>query len=293
VVVAEGRRTRLQLKAGGSIEGSVVDERGVGVPSFSLGVESFVSPRGARRTEAGSARKIEDPSGAFVWDKLSPGSYVLTASAPGRPITRSDSIEVKTGAPTRGVRIVLTPGGSVVGRVLDESKNALSGAWVRFDALSSVVDGPGAVRTDDLGHYRLDGAPSGAFSIHVHKDTYRDRIVSNVRVASGATLTLDIMLAGFDGGTFFDLVGIGATLRLTSDGIVVGSVGADDPAGKRGLKPGDIIRTVDGESTEGMSIADVTQRLRGEVNTIVGVSILRPTTGQTLDLTIPRAEIVR
>jgi C-terminal processing protease CtpA/Prc len=42
-----------------------------------------------------------------------------------------------------------------------------------------------------------------------------------------------------------------------------------------------------------MSTADATQRLRGEAHTVVGVSVLRPSTGQTIDLTIPRAQIVR
>jgi hypothetical protein len=292
VVVAEGRRTRLQLKAGGAIEGMVVDERGSGVTSFTLGIESYTSARG-RLLKGGGARKIEDPRGSFLWDKLSPGNYVLSATTQGKPVTRSESIAVRAGAPTRGVRIVLREGGRVVGRVFDESKNPLADAFVRFDALSSVVENGGGVRTDELGRYALDAAPAGPFTVYVHKDTYRDRNVSGIRVASGATVTVDITLAGFDGSTYFDLVGIGVGLQQTDNGLEVGQVGKWDPAWTAGIKDGDLIRSIDGETTEGMSTADATQRLRGEAHTVVGVSVLRPSTGQTIDLTIPRAQIVR
>ena len=290
--VVDGQRLRLRLQAGGSIEGAVVDERGSGVASYRLGIEAFASARG-RRIEGGSARKFDDPRGAFRWDKLSPGSYVLTASAPGKPPARSEAVEVKSGAAANGVRIVVAQGGSVSGHVYDDHHAPIAGASVRFDAVSSVVEGGGGVKTDERGSYRLDGAPAGPVSIAVHHDGFRDRLVSGVRVASGATATQDISLVVYDGGSGMELGGIGATLRLSDEGIELASVGADDPAGRQGLEVGDRIQRIDGENTEGLSVADVVQRLRGEANTLVGVSIVRPKTGQTLDLMITRATIVR
>jgi C-terminal processing protease CtpA/Prc len=40
-------------------------------------------------------------------------------------------------------------------------------------------------------------------------------------------------------------------------------------------------------------MADALQRLRGEPGTSVGVSVLRPETGETVELTIVRGTIVR
>ena len=54
VVLVEGRRVELRLRPGGAIEGVVVDDRGGEVPSFTVGVESFIR---ARRAAACAARR--------------------------------------------------------------------------------------------------------------------------------------------------------------------------------------------------------------------------------------------
>ena len=66
-------------------------------------------------------------------------------------------------------------------------------------------------------------------------------------------------------------------------------MGAGDPAERAGLRAGDRILGIDGESTDGMSLADALQRLRGEAGTSVGVSVRRPKTGETVDVMIERA----
>jgi C-terminal processing protease CtpA/Prc len=47
---------------------------------------------------------------------------------------------------------------------------------------------------------------------------------------------------------------------------------------------------VDGEETDHMSVADVIQRLRGEIGTAVGVEVGRGN-GETVDVVIKRAAI--
>jgi C-terminal processing protease CtpA/Prc len=42
-----------------------------------------------------------------------------------------------------------------------------------------------------------------------------------------------------------------------------------------------------------MPLADALQRLRGEAGTSVGVSVRRPKTGETVDVTVERASILR
>lgn len=289
--VVEGSLLRLRLKAGGAIEGVVVDARGEAVPAYRLGIESFATTGGRARGASG-ARSFEDSRGSFRWDKLVPGSYVLTVSAPGKPPTRSDAIEVSAGVATRNVRIVLQEGGVVTGHVFDDHHAPLAGVALRFDLVSSVVDSNAASTTDDSGAYRLEGAPAGPFTLRAQKDGFRMRLVSGLRVPSGGTLALDVTLSAVDGRGGMELGGIGATLTQTHEGIALGGVFPGDPADRAGLHTGDRILRIDGEDTSDMSVADAIQRLRGDAGTSVGVSVQRPSTGETIDVVVVRGTIV-
>ncbi len=283
-VPTAGRLT-LRLKAGGAIAGAVVDDRGRGVQSFSLGIESYSGHRSGR-----GAQKFEDARGAFSLDHLPPGSYVLTATAQGKPPTRSDSIEVRGGATTTGVRIVLLQGGSIVGHVRDDHGAPLQGAELRFDLVSAVVDDGAGATTDEAGAYRLDGAPAGPFTLRVQKQGFRTKLVPGLRVDSGQTLTQEVALSAVSGGAGMELAGIGAGLGQNADGIFVAQVFGGDPADRAGLRSGDHIVSIDGEDASNMSVADAVQRLRGQVGTSVGLSIRRG--GSTIDMVIERAAIV-
>ncbi len=74
-------------------------------------------------------------------------------------------------------------------------------------------------------------------------------------------------------GTF---TGIGAELGTDVDNnIVIVSPLSGYPAEKAGLKPKDIISAVDGESTSGLSVDGVVQKIRGQANTQVKLTIVR------------------
>jgi hypothetical protein len=294
--VAPSRHLSLRLKPGGSIEGVVVDSGGTGVPKYDLGIESFTAgdvPSRGRTLRGGARRAFEDASGSFQWEKLAPGSYILTASAPGRALTRSDPVAVSPGVATRGVRIVLPRGGTVTGHVVDESHRALSGVDVRFDAVSSVLESVASGSTDESGQFRLEGAPAGPFTLRVHKDGFRVRFVSGLRVRDGDSLTQDVLLTGASGGASFELGGIGGGLDQSPDGIAFGAVFPDTPAARAGLVAGDRIVSIDGAGIGGLSLADVLQLLRGQPGTNVGVAVHRPSTGEDLDVVVERSTIVR
>ncbi len=83
--------------------------------------------------------------------------------------------------------------------------------------------------------------------------------------------------------------GIGAQLGLKDGRIVVVSPLKDSPAESAGLKSGDVITKVDGESTEKWTLAQAVSKIRGEENTEVTLTVLRG--DKELDIAITRQEI--
>jgi carboxyl-terminal processing protease len=91
-------------------------------------------------------------------------------------------------------------------------------------------------------------------------------------------------------GTF---EGIGAQVEqdpVTGD-IVIVTPFSGSPAEAAGIRAGDIVRTVDGESTENWSVAQAVQRIRGRDGTDVVLGIERAD-GSSEDVTITRGTIV-
>ncbi|MCI0708977.1 MAG: S41 family peptidase [Chloroflexi bacterium] len=88
--------------------------------------------------------------------------------------------------------------------------------------------------------------------------------------------------------------GIGAIVDINSDGeVFIVRPMEGNPAQKAGIEAGDIIRAVDGQSVEGMSVGEVVDLITGEVGTEVTITIFRPGTDEVLEFTVIRAEIER
>ncbi len=91
-------------------------------------------------------------------------------------------------------------------------------------------------------------------------------------------------------GTF---EGIGAQVEqdpVTGD-IVIVTPFRESPAEVAGIRAGDIVRSVDGQSTDGWSVAQAVRLIRGPEGTDVVLGIERPD-GSTKDVTITRGTIV-
>ncbi len=286
-VHVDGGPLTLRLGPGGGIEGRAVDDRGRAIDSFSIGVEAFSAPHGMRT----DVKPATFQGGAFRLEHLVPGTYVLTASTAGRPPARSDPIDVRSGALTDGVRILLTSGGVLVGRVVDERNAPLTGVDLRFDLVSAVAGSDASAKTDDSGRYRLEGTPRGPFTLKVGREGFRTKLLSGLFVEPGRTITQDVVLTAMDGGAGMELGGIGANIQPAGGGIAFTAVFPGDPADRAGLKAGDRLVRIDGEDIAALSAEDAIQRVRGQPGTTVGVTVQRD--GMTLDLVIVRASIVR
>ena len=84
--------------------------------------------------------------------------------------------------------------------------------------------------------------------------------------------------------------GVGMQIQKQGDAIVVIAPIEGGPSYRLGVQPGDVVAKIDGESTVPISSYDAMQKLRGEKDTKVTVTIVRE--GQpAFDLTIVREEI--
>ena len=83
--------------------------------------------------------------------------------------------------------------------------------------------------------------------------------------------------------------GIGATVQQKGDQILIAGVLPSTPAEKAGMKAGDVITAVDGQSTTGWTADDAVNRIRGKANTQVQVQVSR--NGAMLTFNLTRQEI--
>jgi len=85
--------------------------------------------------------------------------------------------------------------------------------------------------------------------------------------------------------------GIGVVISMRGGKVTVITPVEGTPAARLGLRTGDIIETVDGESTDGLDLDEVASRLRGPEGTTVHVTITRPGVAETLEYEIERARV--
>lgn len=85
--------------------------------------------------------------------------------------------------------------------------------------------------------------------------------------------------------------GIGMVISERNGWVTVISPIENTPASKIGIRSGDIIYEINGESTEGFSSNDAVKVLRGKKGTKVSITIKRPGMKKLLHFTVKRAEI--
>jgi carboxyl-terminal processing protease len=88
--------------------------------------------------------------------------------------------------------------------------------------------------------------------------------------------------------------GVGMTIWVTREGgIAVMDPYADGPAFQAGLRAGDAVLEVDGKSTDGMSVSEVAELLRGPRATVADISVTREGYPDRMTFHVKRGEIPR
>jgi len=85
--------------------------------------------------------------------------------------------------------------------------------------------------------------------------------------------------------------GIGATVSIKDDQLMIIAPIAGSPAEKAGIRPGDKILEIDGASTEGMSLVEAVLLIRGPRGTSVRLLVLHQDEAESEEIEVVRAEI--
>lgn len=85
--------------------------------------------------------------------------------------------------------------------------------------------------------------------------------------------------------------GVGMEIGRRNEVITVIAPIRDTPAMRAGIKAGDIIAKIDGQSTEGLSVDEAVSRIRGKKGTVVALTIIREGASEPLELSLTRDTI--
>jgi len=140
---------------------------------------------------------------------------------------------------------------------------------------------------------------------HLIEENYADKLNPDTAIYAGA---IPGMLHKLDPHSqFFDpdqynalredqkghYAGVGMEVGPRNRRTIVKKPFPKSPAYRAGIRPGDVILKVDGESTEGLGVPDVAKRLRGEKGTSVHITVGREGRPEPLEFTVVREEIPR
>ncbi|MDE2295895.1 MAG: S41 family peptidase [Gammaproteobacteria bacterium] len=85
--------------------------------------------------------------------------------------------------------------------------------------------------------------------------------------------------------------GVGLEVSMQDDEVVVVSVFDGSPAAAAGVRPGDVVATIDGTPVTNASLAETIDRLRGKSGTTVRIGVLRGTNDTPIEFTVKRGPV--
>jgi hypothetical protein len=265
-----GKRHRLVLGYGGGISGWARDRQ----------TKGFVSPLEiSLKPDTGSTQRRTFPSGKFEWTGLQAGKYQLTVDSPGyAPLERAIRIPEgrSGGAITReGLHFWMDMAGKIAGFVRDERMFPVDGAEVWCSG-AGFAGSSRAVTTNPKGEFVLNDLPPGVCVLRVaHRDKGKARIPGVVVESGRVTDEVAVELAGTPTEARGPRAGVAVELRARGDDVVIASVRAGAAAEKAGLAAGDIVVSVDGETTEGLGLSTIEGLLTGPVGSTVILEVRR------------------
>jgi uncharacterized GH25 family protein len=275
---------RLELTAGATLKGRVVDSTGKPHPAFTV-----VARQAKSALESGDSetQSFFDDQGRFELTGLAPGSWRVQAVANGQAPSPEKTVEVPG-----EVELVLSQGGRIRGQVVDRvTHKPLAGARVSVEGgAESELTTASGVATDDDGRFVLGGLQPGLCSITVAAQGHNPRLISGLRAEPDAELgPLTVDLSAVEPGEQprMEFVGIGVVMSAQGDVLMIQKVMPGGGAAEVGLVDGDAILSIDGTPATDLGFMGAVQKIRGPEGTTVDL-VVRRKAGGTGPVTVPR-----
>lgn len=203
----------VKLAARSGAQGIVKDKvSGQPIANFTIEVRR-AAPNAKAFPRAGGPYSFSNrKDGSFDVGGVDPaGEFVLLVSAEGFAPNYSERFSVQPGQITRGVNVVLAPGGTVTGRIVDtRTSQPVAGASVRtrdndwndltgvpvFGALIGDMPQRTAdmtVSTDSDGRFEIRNVPEGTIQLHVTHPAYVATQQRDVTVSDGVKTELGVL----------------------------------------------------------------------------------------------------
>ncbi len=196
----------IQLAPGGTVRGEVHDgTRGLAGALVRLAKSKETTPQAALFANMFGLPKEGDvtyssSSGSFLYQRVPPGNYVLTAENPGFSDTKSETFTLAEGE-TKELRLVMDPGGEIAGTVRDQNDQLVAGARVRaiqeggknqelIEPQRFLGGGLKSATTDESGQFWLQGLPHGSYLIIAGKTGYTPAEAAGVKADGRKPLRL-------------------------------------------------------------------------------------------------------
>lgn len=244
---------------------------------------------------------ITDTEGKFRMDNVTPGPGRLVVSHPefarverGVNIERTD----REDRPFELAAVDLSAPGDVEGEVVDTDGEPVAGARVAVDVAPAFLPvgslPPGVALTDSKGRFVLRGLTAGsivleAYSAEVGRGQAKAE-VSEGDVSRGLRIVLDLPVSDTEPAASGSVaVTLGENDTDQGVEVVLVHVAPGSEAERAGLLAGDLVRSVDGKSVDGM--VEARRRLSGPVRGDVVLGIER--NGAALTLRVRRERVRR
>jgi len=157
----------LRLESGQLIAGRVVDGEGRPLSEVAVELHRLEQPPAGEHYRPEQA--VSDKDGGFAFHDRPPGAYQLRASEEGLLVAWSERLQTPLPSP---VELVMRPGATLAGRVVDAAGVAVAGA--RVYALSGWGGYPGVrTSTDGQGRFELAGLGPVRYSIDVEAEGFQ------------------------------------------------------------------------------------------------------------------------
>lgn len=194
VAVPREERLRLVLPGLSRVQGRVVDLTGKAVPGAEVSRFATLRTGFSVLSRGAPILALSGDDGRFVLDDVPAGSMRVSASRDGYLSGESGELEVLPGRDLEGVELVLRPGASVSGRVLDADGEPVAGVDVSVQMDDAPWGRGRGVASDGDGRYRLPEVPPGLRTLVAQSDD-GGRAALEIEVKAGEN-SLDFHLEG-------------------------------------------------------------------------------------------------